>query len=230
MGKSFQGVRKLEDKKEDKSKIGLRYQHLIKRPEQESSSYRASWLQDANNIWSVTNSGDLLLVGKALPVFWASDSPKQRVLSKFSFQHWALLKIEWNLSVINQFSVHFLIMTQMFIGWISKHENLMTIDWYPVWVLFAVFEMSLYWITFCVSLLLQGCTKMFRDNSAMRKHLHTHGPRVHVCAECGKVRKFEVIIIFLIHCSLPRQFFSWVLCDLSGVFILLKFLLIWRHV
>uniref|UniRef100_A0A8C0VU08 C2H2-type domain-containing protein n=1 Tax=Castor canadensis TaxID=51338 RepID=A0A8C0VU08_CASCN len=24
------------------------------------------------------------------------------------------------------------------------------------------------------------------DNSAMRKHLHTHGPRVHVCAECGK--------------------------------------------
>ena len=32
----------------------------------------------------------------------------------------------------------------------------------------------------------QGCTKMFRDNSAMRKHLHTHGPRVHVCAECGK--------------------------------------------
>ena len=35
-------------------------------------------------------------------------------------------------------------------------------------------------------LLLQGCTKMFRDNSAMRKHLHTHGPRVHVCAECGK--------------------------------------------
>lgn len=42
----------------------------------------------------------------------------------------------------------------------------------------------------CISLTLthgsQGCTKMFRDNSAMRKHLHTHGPRVHVCAECGK--------------------------------------------
>ena len=32
----------------------------------------------------------------------------------------------------------------------------------------------------------KGCTKMFRDNSAMRKHQHTHGPRVHVCAECGK--------------------------------------------
>ena len=35
-------------------------------------------------------------------------------------------------------------------------------------------------------LFVQGCSKMFRDNSAMRKHLHTHGPRVHVCAECGK--------------------------------------------
>lgn len=43
---------------------------------------------------------------------------------------------------------------------------------------------------------------MFRDNSAMRKHLHTHGPRVHVCAECGKVTKifklqyFDVTICF----------------------------------
>ena len=72
MGKSFQGVRKLEDKKEDKSKIGLQYQHLINGPEQDSSGYRASWLQDANNIWFVTDSGDLLLVGEALPVFWAS--------------------------------------------------------------------------------------------------------------------------------------------------------------
>uniref|UniRef100_A0A8C2V5C1 C2H2-type domain-containing protein n=1 Tax=Chinchilla lanigera TaxID=34839 RepID=A0A8C2V5C1_CHILA len=32
----------------------------------------------------------------------------------------------------------------------------------------------------------KGCTKMLRDNSSMRKHLHTHGPRVHVCVECGK--------------------------------------------
>jgi len=32
----------------------------------------------------------------------------------------------------------------------------------------------------------KDCTKLFKDNSAMRKHLHTHGPRVHVCAECGK--------------------------------------------
>ncbi|XP_032142009.1 transcription factor YY2 [Sapajus apella] len=31
-----------------------------------------------------------------------------------------------------------------------------------------------------------GCEKMFRDYGAMRKHLHIHGPRVHVCAECGK--------------------------------------------
>jgi hypothetical protein len=32
----------------------------------------------------------------------------------------------------------------------------------------------------------KGCNKIFRDNAAMRKHLHTHGPRVHVCNECGK--------------------------------------------
>ena len=32
----------------------------------------------------------------------------------------------------------------------------------------------------------QDCNKLFRDNAAMRKHLHTHGPRVHVCNECGK--------------------------------------------
>ncbi|XP_065370792.1 transcription factor Sp2-like [Calliphora vicina] len=32
----------------------------------------------------------------------------------------------------------------------------------------------------------KGCNKLFRDMSAMRKHLHTHGPRVHVCSECGK--------------------------------------------
>uniref|UniRef100_A0A6G1SL16 Transcriptional repressor protein YY1 n=1 Tax=Aceria tosichella TaxID=561515 RepID=A0A6G1SL16_9ACAR len=31
-----------------------------------------------------------------------------------------------------------------------------------------------------------GCNKRFRDNNAMRKHLHTHGPRVHTCSECGK--------------------------------------------
>lgn len=31
-----------------------------------------------------------------------------------------------------------------------------------------------------------GCTKMFRDTASMNKHLHTHGPRVHVCPECQK--------------------------------------------
>ncbi|KAA0192407.1 Transcriptional repressor protein YY1, partial [Fasciolopsis buskii] len=31
-----------------------------------------------------------------------------------------------------------------------------------------------------------GCGKTFRDTAAMRKHLHTHGPRVHICGECGK--------------------------------------------
>ena len=48
----------------------------------------------------------------------------------------------------------------------------------------AEFQMS----TSVVLLLLtlQGCSKLFRDNAAMRKHLHTHGPRVHICAECGK--------------------------------------------
>lgn len=31
-----------------------------------------------------------------------------------------------------------------------------------------------------------GCQKVFKDNSAMRKHLHTHGPRIHVCSDCQK--------------------------------------------
>ncbi|KAI8433315.1 hypothetical protein MSG28_015361, partial [Choristoneura fumiferana] len=37
----------------------------------------------------------------------------------------------------------------------------------------------------------KGCTKMFRDNSAMRKHLHTHGPRVHVQSICGEFKAEE---------------------------------------
>ena len=32
----------------------------------------------------------------------------------------------------------------------------------------------------------QGCSKLFKDNPSMRKHINTHGPRVHVCTECGK--------------------------------------------
>lgn len=31
-----------------------------------------------------------------------------------------------------------------------------------------------------------GCNKIFKDHQSMRKHLHTHGPRIHVCNECGK--------------------------------------------
>lgn len=31
-----------------------------------------------------------------------------------------------------------------------------------------------------------GCKKVFKDTSAMRKHLHTHGPRIHVCVKCQK--------------------------------------------
>lgn len=31
-----------------------------------------------------------------------------------------------------------------------------------------------------------GCNKEFRDNHSMKKHLHTHGPRIHSCSECGK--------------------------------------------
>ncbi|XP_040122599.1 transcription factor YY2 [Oryx dammah] len=31
-----------------------------------------------------------------------------------------------------------------------------------------------------------GCLKMLRDKAALKKHMHTHGPRVHVCAECGR--------------------------------------------
>lgn len=91
-------------------------------------------------------------------------------------------------------------MIQIFPGSFSLCKNWTTVDWYPVCVLFTFFEtlvswiiFLLYWMILCLSLILQGCTKMFRDNSAMRKHLHTHGPRVHVCAECGKVRISAVI-------------------------------------
>ncbi|XP_035148343.1 zinc finger protein 42 homolog [Callithrix jacchus] len=31
-----------------------------------------------------------------------------------------------------------------------------------------------------------GCTKKLRDLAALRKHVVIHGPRNHVCAECGK--------------------------------------------
>lgn len=31
-----------------------------------------------------------------------------------------------------------------------------------------------------------GCKKKLRDKTALRKHMLVHGPRQHVCAECGK--------------------------------------------
>lgn len=31
-----------------------------------------------------------------------------------------------------------------------------------------------------------GCTKKFKDKISMRKHLYTHGPKVHTCNECNK--------------------------------------------
>jgi len=33
----------------------------------------------------------------------------------------------------------------------------------------------------------EGCSKTFKDNGAMRKHLNTHPPPKPVCMECGKV-------------------------------------------
>jgi len=32
----------------------------------------------------------------------------------------------------------------------------------------------------------QGCAKLFRETAAMRKHFATHGPRRHLCSECGR--------------------------------------------
>ncbi|XP_072483305.1 uncharacterized protein [Notamacropus eugenii] len=32
----------------------------------------------------------------------------------------------------------------------------------------------------------EKCLKLFRDNAALRKHMHTHGPKGHICSECGK--------------------------------------------
>lgn len=55
----------------------------------------------------------------------------------------------------------------------------------------------------------KGCGKSFRDNSAMRKHLHTHGPRVHVCGECGKsfVESSKLKRHQLVHTGKFTQFF-----------------------
>ncbi|XP_053773221.1 transcription factor YY2 [Desmodus rotundus] len=37
-----------------------------------------------------------------------------------------------------------------------------------------------------VACLYTGCGKMFKDIGSMRKHLSIHGPKAHICAECGK--------------------------------------------
>lgn len=65
----------------------------------------------------------------------------------------------------------------------------------------------------------KGCNKMFRDNSAMRKHLHTHGPRVHVCAECGKafvesskLKRHQVCVnnsVFFLQTVFSKAISSW---------------------
>lgn len=57
---------------------------------------------------------------------------------------------------------------------------------------------------------------MFRDNSAMRKHLHTHGPRVHVCAECGEFYKTRIFAKFSNFCHLQAKRL-WKVRSLSGI-------------
>jgi hypothetical protein len=42
----------------------------------------------------------------------------------------------------------------------------------------------------------KDCGKRFKDSSALRKHYQTHGPRGHVCSECGKVGPSPHIALF----------------------------------
>jgi hypothetical protein len=45
----------------------------------------------------------------------------------------------------------------------------------------------------------KDCGKRFKDSSALRKHYQTHGPRGHVCSECGKVRAQSPILLCFLH-------------------------------
>ncbi|XP_075399648.1 zinc finger protein 42 homolog [Tenrec ecaudatus] len=46
-----------------------------------------------------------------------------------------------------------------------------------------------------------GCPRKFKDKSSLRKHLLVHGPRDHICAECGKAltESLKLKRHFLVH-------------------------------